>query len=422
MSEIHTPAWWVAETFINILDFVKIYVMAHATVRHNIKVKPMHVLFCIAYALILSLARSIFGDEVFWFISYGGMMLVIAMVTKRHNLGDIVTILAIFAVVFTIIEVPILAIVWLVRNEGYPQFPFDFVMAQSISAVLVLLLHKVFKLNEWLNVATKNIAIKLGLFVSLFIIIVVSRIIGFGDSPSIFAMFMIIISVIGVPIMITLKKLYYNAITIISIHDLKNSLLALGIAMEGIDNIDVLKNNLRHISKEFGTGLSQLDNYESKFEKNLQHRDIMAMRVSRFINSKIKICNNKEKVVANVSYKKDYENVDFILILKWLGTLLDNAIEATRTNPVYIYVGVSDYFLTIRTENEYTGDGGQDIKVVLEEGYSTEDGRRGIGLYTLNQQVTEKGGRVELEEYYAEGFNCYYLQISILFDKKNIVV
>ena len=105
------------------------------------------------------------------------------------------------------------------------------------------------------------------------------------------------------------------------------------------------------------------------------------------------------------------------LMLQWLGALLDNAIDATDSNPIFIYIEASTSFLDIRMANEYVGDKGEDIRKILEEGYSTKGEGRGIGLHNLNQQVTNKGGKVRLEDYYDEGHKCHYLQIGICFDK-----
>jgi len=52
--------------------------------------------------------------------------------------------------------------------------------------------------------------------------------------------------------------------------------------------------------------------------------------------------------------------------------------------------------------NEYIGDKGQDIRRILD------------------QQVLEKDGTIELDEYYVKTLNCHYLQIAINF-RPNIV-
>ena len=415
---VGTPLWWGVQFVLNFLDFAMVYIVAHAMVRRYIKVKPMHVLFCIAYTVALAPVFYFFGGHGFRVVVYGGMLLVIMMVTKRNNLGDVVVIWAIYYAIATIIQLPVLAIVRLAHNNRiWLEFPLDFLVAQCIAAIFIFLICRTLKLNQWFNAVMRNVVLKAVLLVAILIFTTVANILNFGYGLIALLSLVIIIAIIGLPLLFALRKIYYNAIGIISVHDLKNSLLALGIAMEGIDDIETLKNQVRSISKEFGMDLSQLENYEGKLEKSIEHRDIMTGRVNKFIDSKIKASGNKIKIIANVSYKKNYEDVEFALILRWLGTLLDNAIEATATNPIYIYIGASTDFLTIRTENEYIGDGGQDIKVILEEGYSTKDEGSGMGLYSLNQQVIEKGGRVELEEYYIEDLNCHYLQISVLFNK-----
>ena len=103
-------------------------------------------------------------------------------------------------------------------------------------------------------------------------------------------------------------------------------------------------------------------------------------------------------------------------MVEWLGTLLDNAIEATSTIPIYIFVDVGYDYIDIRMSNEYFGNDGQDIRAILENGYSSKGDGRGIGLHDLNQQVVELGSTIELEEYSNEAHNCHYLKISMYID------
>ena len=71
--------------------------------------------------------------------------------------------------------------------------------------------------------------------------------------------------------------------------------------------------------------------------------------------------------------------------LMWLSSMLDNAIEATYANPIYIQISVTSVYFNLHMANEYTGSSkGQDIRIILEEGYSTKDLGRGIGLLILS--------------------------------------
>jgi sensor histidine kinase regulating citrate/malate metabolism len=143
----------------------------------------------------------------------------------------------------------------------------------------------------------------------------------------------------------------------------------------------------------------------------------MTKQVEDFIRIKATSEDKKVKIISNVTYRSDYKTVDYKSVLKWLGTLLDNALEASNEHPIYIHVGVTSNRLALRIANEYIGDIGQDLQVIFEKGYTTkgENKGRGIGLHNLHQEVTKKEGEITLDVYYTEDHNCNYLQVSIWF-------
>lgn len=198
-------------------------------------------------------------------------------------------------------------------------------------------------------------------------------------------------------------------------HDLTNNFLSLGTATQGVDDAKVIKKHINRISKEFGIDLSQLN--DDKLKKNLENMDSRNNSVKEFIELKKKQKGKYIEIIDNIRCSKDYEDVDLILMLKWLGTLLDNAIEASNNNPIFTDIFMDYEGLLLRVSNEYIGNNGQDIKKILEHGYSTKGEGRGVGLHLLNKEVTQLGGEIVLYEFYSQKYNCHYLEISVVFDK-----
>jgi len=411
-----TTVWWGAYFVINFLDFVMVYVMVHSILRRHIKVKPTHVLLAIAHTLAMPPILYFLGGHLFRVIAVTCLILVTRVITKRRNLGDLIIIFGICYAILLVVQLPLGALVLLANTQLMLEFPLDFLIAQGLTAALVLLMCRKFKFDQWFNAIQRNIALKLVLIAIVFIFVIIISILNFEYDVLFFLVSTGALIVVGLPLWPILMKVYHNALGMISVHDLKNSLLALGITMQDIDDIEVLKARVKRLSKDFGMDLSQLDDSEIKHENEQEFEAIMTKRVNDFIQTKVKSREKDVKFLTEVSYYKNYESVDSGLILQWLGALLDNAIDASHTHPINIFVDVSKSFIDIRMSNEYVGDTGQDIKRILEEGYSTKGEGRGIGLHNLNQQVTEMGGKVQLEVYYEEGHNCHYLQIGILFD------
>jgi len=335
-------------------------------------------------------------------------------VTKRRNFGDLIIIFILFTAILMVVQAPVTLIVWLVYEViGFDE-PFAFLIAQIITTVLVCLISRKYKMNKWFNAVSKNIILKLIAIILILIVLVTSVILNFEYQFLYVFLFAVIILLIGLALFPILMQLYYNTIGMISVHDLKNSLLSTGIAIQNETDIEVVKEHFRELSKAFGMDLSQLD--EQKFEDELKHKELKMKQVEEFIRIKTASQDKKIEIISNVSYHSDYKTVEYKWFLKWLGTMLDNALEATNENPIYIHIGVTTYDLVLRIANEYIGDVEQDIQVIFERGYSTKGEGRGIGLHNLHKEVTEKGGEIILEEYYTEDHNCHYLQISILFD------
>ena len=307
---------------------------------------------------------------------------------------------------------------WLFNTQVVLNSPLNFLIGQSISTIFMLLICKKFDIRQLLYIIQKNNTTKLILISLSLIFIVVLFIINF-EYDILFLLFSIaILLVFGLPMLSVLLKLYHNEQKVIFLHDVKNKLLSLFTVTKDVDDAKVIKQHLESTAKEFDIDLNQLDH--DKLKENVKNREILTNRVKDFIELKKKQKGKNIEIFENIRYSKDYEHVNLMLMLSWLGTLLDNAIEATHSNPIYITIGASYSFLYLSISNEYIGNKGQDIKKILEYGYSTKGEGRGVGLHLLNTQVKEKGGEIVLKEYYEPECNCHYLQILVVFDDEDI--
>ena len=415
---IGTPLWWGVQFALNFMDFIIAYVIAHCVVRRKIKVMPSHVLFCVVNTLALAPVFYLAGGYVFRIMVSLCMLFLIKMVTERKELGDLLIIFALYFIIVFIVQLPIGVIVWLVNNQIMLEFPLEFLVAQSMSVVAVLLVSQKFKFNQWFNAIEKNDFLKFMLFLVALITIATAFILNFEYGVLYLLFSAIIIIIIAIPLGSVLIKLYHKSIGKDTMHELANSLMSLGTAAEQNGASEATMNNIKRHAKKFGVDLDKIDEsiQEERNEKAQKNKDIMTEYVEKFIKRKINSKGKYVKVDQQITYYEDFENVDLGLMLDWLGTLLDNAIEATHSNPIYIHINVSYSYLVVRIANEYIGDNGKDIQIILDRGYSTKKEGRGIGLHLLNQQVTEEGGKIKLEEYYEEAHNCHYLRISILFN------
>lgn len=407
--------WWSVQFILNFLDFAMIYVIIHAFLKQHIKIKLSHIILGVLFTIVLAPVFYFWNSYLFRIVSMIFMLLIIRVVSKRRNLGDLIVMLALFTAIVVVVQTPVVVLLWLLRKIiGFSE-PLTFLLTQMTTAILILLVSRKVKLNQLFNALIRNVVLKLIVVILALIALAINAILNFDDQllhGFFFAMSIIFIGLALFPIFV---QLYHNTIGIISVHDLKNSLLSTGLAIEDEADIDVVKNKFRELAKQYGMDLSQLNS--KKFDDQLNCTEVMTKKVKDFIRIKLDSTDKEIKVISNITYSSDYKSVNFEIFLKWLGTMLDNALEASHQHPIYIHIGVTIYGLVLRMANEYVGHEGKDIQVIFEKGYTTkgEDKGRGIGLHNLHKEVEKRGGKIMLDEYYTAGHNCHYLQISILF-------
>ena len=113
MGEIGTPLWWCVQFALNFLDFVMVYLVAHALTRRLITIKLPHVLFCVSYTLAMAPVFYYLGGHIYTLLSSIFMLLVIKMIAKGRRLSDLVIMLSVsFAIIF-VTQLPIVSLTWI---------------------------------------------------------------------------------------------------------------------------------------------------------------------------------------------------------------------------------------------------------------------------------------------------------------------
>ena len=195
----------------------------------------------------------------------------------------------------------------------------------------------------------------------------------------------------------------------ILLHDLYNSLLSTGIVIEELNDVEAVKSKFREHCLRFGIDLSIID-----FKNNdLQGMNQQIMRFIQLKEAQHEV--DTELIILDIGYYNDHKEVELQQLLQWLGTLLDNAFDATDENPIYVRAVVTSKRISLSVANEYVGERDQNFNAMFEKGYSTKGEGRGLGLYHLQQTVSEFGGYVTCFEEYQEAHDCYYLTILIEF-------
>ena len=401
---------WSIQFGLSLFDFVQVYVLAHALTRVKVKVNLLHISLGLIYALVMTPIYFLFGGYVFRII--GILLLVFGMkwITKR-NLSDWLVIHAIFLVIGVFAQFLPFFMLSLSNLNSWLISLFT----QMISTGILIGICKKFKLNKIFNAVQALTALKLVLFFLALLILFFFFIVNFEWSIPYFLLFALVSILIGLALSPVLIKLYYQSIGMISVHDLKNSLLSMGVTMDDMD-FSTFKEKFKTMSKQFGMDLKQLD--ISRLEAEMDDEKRMTHKVKEFIRMKSTLKSKEIEIITDVAYHKDCENMDIQIALEWLGTLLDNALEATFNQPIYVRLFSSTRRFSIQVANEYLGDKGNDIRRIFEKGYSTKGEGRGIGLHLLHEKVIAQDGIIEVDEYYSDEHNCHYLQITILIKKK----
>ena len=403
-------SWWAVQFSVSFFDFVAMYVLTHAMLKRSITFNLKHVALAVLYTVTVA-PLYLYDPYALRVVATLLIFFMIKFVSKR-GLGDIMIIYGLAAAIFMIIQVLMLAIVWPLHEFLNFERPLIFLIAQLLTTGVTVFVCKKLKLNQWFYALQINPVLKLGVFILALLIFVALFILNFEYRFTYLIFFALAILFVLVSLFPIFIKLYNNSIGLISVHDFKNSLLSTAIAIASTDDINEVRRLFSEHAKAFGMDVSQLD--VGIIEDQMEQEEANRENIESFINQKLYEHKKDIKIISDINYNKPHYAVELSLALKWLGTLLDNALEASVDKPIYIDIfSIRDDF-ALQVANEYVGET-QNIQLIFERGYSTKDSGRGIGLHNVHTQVTELGGVVEASTQFTEAHNCHYLSINIMF-------
>jgi len=437
----------IPAVILNAVDILMIFLLTHAIIKQIPIFTWDRVFIGIGYGVVLGIVAYFFDNYVYRIITTSGAFIVIYLIAKVSFSKA----LLIYALtwIFGLIQ---FIIIFGVQQLHLEQ-PAVLFLVQAITLAIVLIICRFRFLNIIFQFIEKYIVLQLAIFVVGIALIGALFNFNFQESTpyliyfiGLLTAFIVAVIIIFFPIMqarlITqFKKLNENlsernenlsernenlsernenlSERLVErsslVHDLKNSLLSTGIAMDQTDDPEELKEMFKKHSKAFGMDLSQLDS--TKLEDDLAQMELRNNAIESFIQTKAKEKEKSIKIISDLTYFEDFEGLDLQIVLVWLGILIDNALEASQHAPIYVYLYSGTRRLRLRVDNDYLGKLEEEINNFFEKGYSTKGEGRGIGLHNLYTQVSELGGEIEVDNYYTEFHQCHYFQISILLEK-----
>jgi len=414
--------FYVIFTLESLTEYGMGYVLIHALLGEKISIKWSHIMAILTLFLITCL--GIFLNEGSGIDSLYPPIVVALMVTvffmmmaklffrkqwvESFFLGVYTNLLVLL--IFIVVGVPYL----LLMNPFDLNFYFLFVGLYLTLLSTAIFLYKKAPLNKLYRMTTQktlsstllNRTLLFLFLVLLFIIYHNDRQLNFASTTTYIIGVFFIVVLITIP---AIKNHLQQTKKEISNHDLYNDLLSTGIALERMEDVDEIKSKFKAHAERLGIELPSVDS-----SGNLMN--VVSQQIERFIKLKQDQHHSEMEVITEIDYYKDHKTVDLQLLLQWLGTLLDNAIEASVTHPAYIRLMVTRSRLTLQVSNEYLGTDRENFEAWFTQGYSTKGGEgRGLGLYHLNETVTNLGGTLACFEEFNEVHRTSYLHLVIKF-------
>jgi len=390
-------------------DVVFLFVVSHYLTRKKMLLKFRYVISMLAFVIVLIPARFIGTHYALFLLSFFLMGMVMLKIIHGYHLSKTFLMGVIIFTIRVMLEVPFYFMIFL--NLG----PYTLVLVtQGAKLAITLGICRKFNLHRLFNIMQRNVLPNLLLrqmILTLAFTLLAYLVFANPGERNILFLFYFYFSIliIGLGLIPITRRLYQKSIQeMVSVHELHNALLSTGIAIRELDNVDDVVAKVDELAKGFGIDLSTVD-FSNKTI------DGMNGQILEFIRLKQRQRQTEIDVISNIGYYKDHQSIDLQQILHWLGTLLDNALDASVQGPIKVRLVVTRTRVILSVSNDYAGDVVQDFERLFEEGYSTKGDGRGLGLYQLKQRVSELGGRVICLEAYDEERRCHYLTIEIEF-------
>lgn len=394
-------------------DVAFLFIVSYCLARKKMLIKFSHIMSALGFMLVLGTVRYFSNSYVFFLLAFFFAGILLLKMIHGYRFSKT---LLMGVVIFTIrimLEIPFYFTTLLDLNRML-LIP----LTQIAKLVITVVICKQFKLYKLFHVMQRNVLPNLILrqmiLTLAFTLLAYMILVNPSERDIVFLFyFYFTILIVGLSLIPTTKRLYQKSVQeMISIHELHNALLSTGIAIRQVNEVDEAIAKFDELSKRFGIDLSHVD-------FNNKTVDGMNDQITAFIDLKQAQHKVKTEVIAEVGYYKDHQHIDLQQILHWLGTLLDNALDASIKQPIKVRLIVTSSRISLSVTNDYMKDTVSNFELLFEEGHSTKGEGRGLGLYHLKQTVSEKGGRITCFEEEDTSNDDHYLTITIEFKQKN---
>jgi len=404
-----------------IVEFSLYYLISNRLIRKTPSFKVNHIGLGVLFAASLTLVgfslRFYLGEALLWDFMFAVVKFIAVFVVFKLMYGrcllDTLFLAIMTSAIITSVLMPLTFLGTLNINQDLIYF------MTHVGAILIIILVckvvKLYKLYDMIQYKLlPNILVKQIFLIFCSILLIYSIIPNYEHNLFYHFLFLSALVMFAVILVPTTMKFYQKSMKeMISIHDLYNSLLSTGIAIENMDDLDAVKYKFREHCKRFGIDLSITDFKNSDLQ-------CLNQQIEHFISLKKEHRDMNIAIISDIGYYNDYKEVELQQILQWLGTLLDNAFDAAINQPIYVKTVVTNTRISLSVANEYSEERECNFDTMFEKGYSTKGEGRGLGLYQLQQTVTNFGGHVVCFEEHREAYNCNYLTILIEF-KEDVI-
>lgn len=395
-------------------DAAFIFVASHYLTRKKILLKWSHVVSLSSFVIVLFFVRingsTLPHGYVVFLLFYFLMGMIVLKVVHAYQLSKNFLLGTILFSLRMMVEIPFYLLNLLELATSNLLFVF---ITQATIFVMTIFICRKFSLYKLFNIMQRNVLPNLLLrqmILTLTFTLLAYLVVADPNERNALFLFYFYFSIliIGLGLIPMTKRLYRKSIAeMISVHELHNALLSTGIAIRELNQIEDVVAKFDELSLQFGIDLSTVD-----FEKRAI--DGMKGQILAFIELKKSQHQTKIEVISDIGYYKDHQFIDFQQILHWLGSLLDNALEAAVKAPIELRLVVTSSRVVISVSNDCASLELEGFEELFEEGYSTKGDGRGLGLYHLKQTVSKLGGRVICSEECNEAGE-QYLTIEIVF-------
>lgn len=385
--------WWGVQLFVSLLDFVIIYIIAHALIIKWLKIRKEDILLWITYTIVSSLAFYSFNGWSARIFSHILLILMIKRILKRASWNDMLIIYMLWFIMLGFVQGIIISTLgWFPISRFVILF-----MGQLFTAVAIFVLCKKFKWYGVFHTIRSHMLLKMFLFIFATGIIITASIMNFEFDVTYILFSTTAVVLVLASIFPMLLKLYQLENGIISSADLKTDLWLT--ALDMIDEPDTEKHYeiYAELAGRYGKDVANFVEEKKILDAKTAYEKEIKAKIKTFLDDRIEQSENQFKIDSDVMYSGEYGNITVDDVLRWLGVLLDTAFNLAK-NPL-IYVRLFALQDSFSLEVAFACDADSDVK-------------NKIG-FDLHEEVKHRGGIVSFNKYEIPEDECYCTEILI---------